>query len=118
MSEFEKYYPKISNLSTKLLDNPELGFKEYQTSKLIEDEIKSISPSIKVEHYLGTGLKVIFDNHKPKTIGIIGATILAKARSWAPFSRKNFSICQLKSCSAEPPIWPAAISFSTQCINL
>ncbi|MBT8938439.1 M20/M25/M40 family metallo-hydrolase [Lactobacillus delbrueckii subsp. bulgaricus] len=71
MSEFEKYYPKISNLSTKLLDNPELGFKEYQTSKLIEDEIKSISPSIKVEHYLGTGLKVIFDNHKPKTIGII-----------------------------------------------
>ena len=35
MSEFEKYYPKISNLSTKFLDNPELGFKEYQTSKLI-----------------------------------------------------------------------------------
>lgn len=71
MSAFEKYYAKAQELSVKLLNNPELGFKENITQKIILDEINSIDPNIKTERCLKTGIKISFDNNKNKTIGII-----------------------------------------------
>lgn len=71
MSSFQEYYPELQEIAGYLLHNPELGYKEYKTSKKVLAEITKISANIKVEHYCGTGLKVIFDNHRPKTIGII-----------------------------------------------
>lgn len=71
MSSFQEYYPELQEIAEYLLHNPELGYKEYKTSKKVEAEIVKISTNIKVEHYCRTGLKVIFDNHRPKAIGII-----------------------------------------------
>ncbi|MBA1394336.1 carboxypeptidase, partial [Lactobacillus sp. XV13L] len=71
MSNFQKKYPKIAEIADFLLHNPELGYKECKTSERIEDEIHQISPRLKVEHYLKTGLRVTLPNNKQKTIGII-----------------------------------------------
>ena len=71
MSSFQKYYAKLTETADFLLHNPELGYKEFKTSKKIEDEIHKISPGLKVEHYLDTGLKVDLTNGSQKTIGII-----------------------------------------------
>ncbi|MBI1721756.1 amidohydrolase [Lactobacillus crispatus] len=71
MSSFQEYYPELREIAGYLLHNPELGYKEYKTSKKVLAEIAKISTNIKIEHYCKTGLKVMFDNHCPKTIGII-----------------------------------------------
>lgn len=71
MSYFSRYFPKARDLAEKLFNSAELGFKEFQTSKIIENELKRIDPKLKAEHYLKTGLKVVFDNHRKKTIGVI-----------------------------------------------
>ena len=71
MSSFQEYYPELREIAGYLLHNPELGYKEYKTSKKVLAEITKISTNIKIEHYCKTGLKVMFDNHCPKTIGII-----------------------------------------------
>ena len=71
MSSFQKYYAKLSEIADFLLHNPELGYKEFKTSSKIEAEINKISPELKVEHYLNTGLKVTLTNGSQKTIGII-----------------------------------------------
>lgn len=71
MSYFSRYFPKARDLAEKLFNSPELGFKEFQTSKIIENELKRIDPKLKTEHCLKTGLKVVFDNHRKKTIGVI-----------------------------------------------
>ena len=71
MSSFQKYYAKLTEIADFLLHNPELGYKEFKTSSKIEAEINKISPELKVEHYLNTGLKVTLTNGSQKTIGII-----------------------------------------------
>ena len=69
-----KEYLKKCGLDSKI--------KEFDTSSATvreaaialdckEAEIAKISTNIKIEHYCKTGLKVMFDNHCPKTIGII-----------------------------------------------
>lgn len=71
MSSFQEYYPKLRELAGYLLHNPELGYKEYKTSKAIEEAIHEIVPTVKVEYFCNTGIKVVFNNHRAKTIGII-----------------------------------------------
>lgn len=71
MSTFEKNYNYLCKISDQLLHNPELGFKEFKTAKIIEDEIYKIDPTIEIKHYLKTGLKISFKHGKDKTIGII-----------------------------------------------
>lgn len=71
MSSFQKYYPRMRELADYLLNNPELGYKEYKTSEAIEEAIHEITPMVKVEHFCNTGIKVVFNNHQTKTIGII-----------------------------------------------
>lgn len=71
MSSFQEYYPRMRELADYLLNNPELGYKEYKTSEAIEEAIHEITPMVKVEHFCNTGIKVVFNNHQTKTIGII-----------------------------------------------
>ena len=71
MSSFQEYYPRMRELADYLLNNPELGYKEYKTSEAIEEAIHEITPMVKVEHFCTTGIKVVFNNHQTKTIGII-----------------------------------------------
>lgn len=71
MSSFQEYYPRMRELADYLLNNPELGYKEYKTSEAIEEAIHEITPMAKAEHFCNTGIKVVFNNHQTKTIGII-----------------------------------------------
>ena len=71
MSSFQEYYPRMRELADYLLNNPELGYKEYKTSEAIEEAIHEITPMTKAEHFCNTGIKVVFNNHQTKTIGII-----------------------------------------------
>ncbi|WP_288646586.1 M20/M25/M40 family metallo-hydrolase [uncultured Lactobacillus sp.] len=71
MSSFQEYYPRLRELAEYLLHNPELGYKEYKTSKAVEEVIRQIAPKTKVEHFCNTGIKVGFNNQRDKTIGII-----------------------------------------------
>ena len=71
MSSFQEYYPRMRELADYLLNNPELGYKEYKTSEAIEEAIHEITSMAKAEHFCNTGIKVVFNNHQTKTIGII-----------------------------------------------
>lgn len=71
MSSFQEYYPRMRELADYLLNNPELGYKEYKTSEAIEEAIHEITPMAKAERFCNTGIKVVFNNHQTKTIGII-----------------------------------------------
>lgn len=57
MSSFQEYYPRMRELADYLLNNPELGYKEYKTSEAIEEAIHEITPMVKVEHFCNTGIK-------------------------------------------------------------
>lgn len=43
MSSFQEYYPRMRELADYLLNNPELGYKEYKTSEAIEEAIHEIT---------------------------------------------------------------------------
>lgn len=71
MSTFEENFNHIQVIADNLLHNPELGFKEFKTCKIIENEIHNIDPTLQIKYFLKTGLKVTFNQGKDKTIGII-----------------------------------------------
>lgn len=55
---FSKNYDEIYSIAKEIYFNPELGFKEYRTSKIIEDFIKKYAPNLLIEKFLETGIKV------------------------------------------------------------
>lgn len=71
MNAFEKFYDHAQEIATRIFEHPELGYKEIKTSQLVEKEIHAIDPSIKVQHFCKTGIKVAFDNGKEKTLAFV-----------------------------------------------
>ncbi len=68
----EKYKSKIINLRETIHMNPEIGFEEFQTSKLVADTLKEIGVEI-IENVAKTGVVGIIRGKNP------GKTILIRA---------------------------------------
>ncbi|MDH6363314.1 amidohydrolase [Enterococcus sp. PF1-24] len=71
MSTFKEYYHKIKPFTEDLFLHPELGYKEFRTSKKILTELREINPKIKVEQFSETGIKTYLSKDKAKTMAFI-----------------------------------------------
>ena len=62
---------KIIEVAQKILENPELGYKEFETSKLIKEEFERLSLKI-TENIAYTGVKGVIGNEKDFNVCIMG----------------------------------------------
>lgn len=62
------YFTRIKELTVDLFNNPELGFKEFKTSKKIQDELKFLNPNVELEIFSKTGIKTYLSKDKDITI--------------------------------------------------
>lgn len=62
------YFKRITELTEDLFNNPELGFKEFKTSKKVQDELKFLNPNADIEIFSKTGIKTYLSRDKDKTI--------------------------------------------------
>lgn len=62
---------EIINLAKKILDNPELGYKEFETSKLIKEKFEELSLDTKTGMAV-TGVKATVGNKDDFNVCIIG----------------------------------------------
>ncbi|MBO5098882.1 MAG: amidohydrolase, partial [Clostridia bacterium] len=62
---------KIIEVAQKILENPELGYKEFETSKLIKEEFEKLSLRI-TENIAYTGVKGVIGNEKDFNVCIMG----------------------------------------------
>ncbi len=67
---FEENLEEISNISDQIFDNPELGYKEFATKKIIIDYIKGIDESIVIKEHTITGLTINV-NDGGRVIGLV-----------------------------------------------
>lgn len=71
MSHFHEYYTRAQEIAQTIFTHPELGYKEVATSKLVEREIQRLDPTLKIEHFAKTGLKITFNQNKSKTLAFV-----------------------------------------------
>lgn len=64
-------FKETLDIAEKIYYNPELGFKEYKTSNLIENFIKKYSPQIDIIKFSNTGIKVNLGKKKDIHIALI-----------------------------------------------
>lgn len=57
---FRNNYNEIYKIAKDIYLHPELGYKEFRTSKIVEDFIRKYSPQFEIEKFSGTGIKVKF----------------------------------------------------------
>ena len=62
---------KIIEVAKKIMENPELGFKEFETSKLIKEEFEKLSLKTK-DGIAYTGVKGVIGNEKDFNVCIMG----------------------------------------------
>lgn len=62
------YLERIKEVTKDLFNIPELGFKEFKTSKKIQDELKFLNPNIEMEIFSKTGIKTYLSKDKDITI--------------------------------------------------
>ena len=55
---FKTNYEEIYSIAKDIYLHPELGYKEFRTSRIVEEFILKYCPDIKIEKFSGTGLKV------------------------------------------------------------
>ena len=64
--------PEIIDLGNRILHRPELGFKEFETSALVEDFLRRLGLEVKSGIAI-TGLKAVLDTGRPgPTLALIG----------------------------------------------
>lgn len=87
----KKYSPEIINLRRTIHQNPELSFKEYETTKLIDSKLKALKID-KVEKISETGVIGLIINDKRGKCVALRADIDAlpiQENTGLPFSSKN-----------------------------
>ena len=57
---FKENYKEIYEIAKDIYTHPELGYKEYRTSKTVEDFIRKYAPDFVIEKFSMTGIKVKF----------------------------------------------------------
>ncbi len=57
---FRNNYNEIYEIAKDIYLHPELGYKEFRTSKIVEDFIRKYASQFKIEKFSGTGIKVKF----------------------------------------------------------
>ena len=67
--KIDDYRNEIIEFSNKLFNTPELGYKEFNTKKIIKEELEKYGIHVEKE-YLETGFQVSLGNGKPH-IGLI-----------------------------------------------
>lgn len=50
-------FQEFLDMANDIYNNPELGYKEYKTSKIVEDFVLKYLPEVKIEKFANTGLK-------------------------------------------------------------
>ena len=79
---------KYIEISKKILNNAESGYREYKTAKIVTEELSRIGITYKDKIAL-TGVKAVLEGSKPgPTIAIIGE-LDSNIVSAHPFSDKN-----------------------------
>ena len=64
-------FKETLSLAEEIYYNPELGFKEFKTSKLIENFIKKYFPQEKITKFSETGIKFNLGEKKSLHIALI-----------------------------------------------
>ncbi|AQP52870.1 carboxypeptidase [Vagococcus penaei] len=65
------YLTHLKKFTQDLFDHPELGFKEFRTSKKVIDELKVLNPTCQIERFSETGIKTCLNPGKELNIAFI-----------------------------------------------
>lgn len=68
--KFEKYYEEIYRIAKDIYMNPELGYKEFRTSKIVKDYVTKHLPKLEIQQFAKTGLKFKLPSSKNKNINM------------------------------------------------
>ena len=69
---FKEQFQEIHNIAKHIFENPELGYKEFQTKETILKYLKTVNPSIETEFFSTTGMKTTLGSGKNLNIAFIG----------------------------------------------
>lgn len=86
---FKKYYQEVYHISKDIYMNPELGYKEFRTSKLVKDYIKKHLKDVEFKDFARTGFKFELPSKEKKDINM--AFIVELDAVYAP---SHFHACK------------------------
>lgn len=69
--DFKSSFSEIYAISRTIFQNPELGYKEFQTNKLVKDFLQRVNPDIELESFSTTGIKTTLGAGKSLNIAFI-----------------------------------------------
>lgn len=86
--------PKISNIRQKIHQNPELGYEEYETTKLITKELNDLGLHVETKFSKTGAVGILKANGAQKTIALRADidALSIKEETGIPFSSKNEGI--------------------------
>ncbi|MFD2117143.1 M20/M25/M40 family metallo-hydrolase [Paenibacillus yanchengensis] len=68
---FQKQYDEIYRIARTIFEHPELGYKEFHTTNLVQEFIKSVHPEAELELFSTTGVKTSLGKGKSLNIAFI-----------------------------------------------
>jgi len=68
---FKEQYEEIAQIARTIFEHPELGYKEFNTSKLVEEFLKKVNPEVELQPFSTTGLRTSLGAGKPLNIAFI-----------------------------------------------
>lgn len=68
---FYSNYDEIYKIAKDIYFHPELGYKEFRTSQIVENFIKKYAPSFEIKKFSGTGIKVKFPKVNEKGLNMV-----------------------------------------------
>ncbi|WP_409271296.1 M20/M25/M40 family metallo-hydrolase [Neobacillus sp. SCS-31] len=82
---FKKQYQNIAELSKRIFQNPELGYKEFKTRDTVKEFLQKVNPAIEMEEFSTTGLKTTLGSQTDLNIAIIAEldAVYAPSHKWS-----------------------------------
>lgn len=68
---FAENYKEIYSIAKDIYLHPELGYKEFRTSKIVEDFILKYCPDIKIQKFSTTGLRVDLPKSSKNSLNMV-----------------------------------------------
>lgn len=68
---FNQNFDEIYSIAKEIYFNPELGYKEFKTSKIVEEFIKKYAPNLIIEKFSETGIKVNLPKSRKNKLNMV-----------------------------------------------